>query len=59
MNNFYNPYAIQGNYLQELNNMRGRIDNQIQQVQQQQLTKYASITYAATYKFNTKLSISF
>ena len=36
MNNFYNPYAIQGNYLQELNNMWGRMDDQIQQVQQQQ-----------------------
>ena len=27
---------MQGNYLQELNNMRGRIDNQIQQVQRRQ-----------------------
>ena len=36
MNNFHNPYTMQGNYLQELNNMRGRIDNQIQQVQHQQ-----------------------
>lgn len=36
MNNFYNPYMIQGNYMTELQNMRDRIDNQIQQVQQQQ-----------------------
>lgn len=33
--NFYNPYINQGNYLNELQNMRDRIDNQIQQVQQQ------------------------
>ena len=36
MNAFYNPYMMQGNYVTELQNMRDRIDNQIQQVQQQQ-----------------------
>ena len=36
MNNFYNPYMMQGNYVTELQNMRDRIDNQIQQVQNQQ-----------------------
>ena len=36
MVNFYNPYMTQGNYMTELQNMRDRIDNQIQQVQQQQ-----------------------
>lgn len=35
MVNFYNPYMTQGNYLTELQNMRERIDNQIQQAQQQ------------------------
>ena len=36
MNSFYNPYMLQGNYITELQNMRDRIDNQIQQVQHQQ-----------------------
>ena len=36
MANFYNPYMMQGNYMTELQNMRDRIDNQIQQVAQQQ-----------------------
>lgn len=36
MNNFYNPYMIQGNYMTELQNMRDRIDNQINQMNQQQ-----------------------
>ena len=36
MPNFYNPYMMQGNYMTELQNMRDRIDNQIQQVAQQQ-----------------------
>lgn len=36
MAGFYNPYMIQGNYMTELQNMRDRIDNQIQQVAQQQ-----------------------
>ena len=36
MNSFYNPYMVQGNYVTELQNMRDRIDNQIQQVQHQQ-----------------------
>ena len=36
MNGFYNPYMMQGNYITELQNMRDRIDSQIQQVQQQQ-----------------------
>lgn len=36
MNSFYNPYMVQGNYMTELQNMRDRIDNQIQQVQHQQ-----------------------
>ena len=35
MNNFYNPYMIQGNYLNELQNMRDNLDKKIQQVQQQ------------------------
>ena len=36
MNGFYNPYMLQGNYMTELQNMRDRIDGQIQQMQQQQ-----------------------
>lgn len=36
MAGFYNPYMMQGNYMTELQNMRDRIDSQIQQVAQQQ-----------------------
>lgn len=36
MPNYFNPY-LQGNYITELQNMRDRIDNQIQQVQSQQM----------------------
>ena len=41
---FYNPYMPQGNYLQELNNMRDRIDAQIQQAQQQQIPQPTNLT---------------
>jgi len=37
MVNYYNPYVnMSGKYVNELQNMRDKIDNQIQQVQQQQ-----------------------
>lgn len=37
MANYFNPYiGMSGNYMNELQNMRDRIDSQIQQVQQQQ-----------------------
>ena len=41
----YNPYMnMSGNYITELQNMRDRIDNQIQQVQNQQMPQPTNLT---------------
>lgn len=44
MNNFYNPYMIQGSYINDLQNMRDNIDKKIQQIQQQNYQQPTNLT---------------
>lgn len=44
MNSFYNPYMIQGSYINDLQNMRDNIDKKIQQIQQQNYQQPTNLT---------------